>query len=163
MKKVPFRKQVRPVDHLQAAEWILEKGEKPSNEQLAKAIEHAGDRPLPRLMKAHLARHLRGKIARRTGRKPISEAKLAVAMEEVNELYQTIHAEFVSQRRQQKASARPRGGPSPSEYTYREVLKRMKRDFPNLDWRSLRNMHSKWRRGALVKLHPDPDDGDEFI
>ncbi len=163
MKKVPFRKQVRPVDHLQAAEWMLEKGEKPSNEQLARAIEHIGDRPLPRLMKAHLVRLLRGEIAAPKGRKPVSDAKLSFAMEEVDELYQTIRAEFVSQRRQQKASARPRGGPSPSEYAYREVLKRMKRDFPNLDWRSLRNMHSKWRRGTLVKLHAEPDDGDEFI
>jgi hypothetical protein len=35
----------------------------------------------------------------------------------------------------------------------------MRKDFPNITWRGLANMHSKWRRGELPRLHAHPDDG----
>jgi REP element-mobilizing transposase RayT len=30
---------------------------------------------------------------------------------------------------------------------YGEILREMKADFPNMDWRGLRNKHSQWKNG----------------
>jgi hypothetical protein len=159
MKKVPIERQVVPVDHLQAAEWLLQLGELPSSEQLASAVKCSGDRPLPPRLREHLVLVLTGKIKARTGRKPISPAKLTFLMREVDVWYEKFHAKFVSERRKQRTSGHSTRQ-SASELAYTAVLKRLKRDLPNRDWMALKNMHSKWRQGKLVKLHEHPEDGE---
>ena len=37
----------------------------------------------------------------------------------------------------------------------------MRKDFPNIDWKALRNKLAEWRSGKY--LHAHPDEGDEFV
>jgi hypothetical protein len=50
----------------------------------------------------------------------------------------------------------PKAEPMPSELAYTEILEEMQADFPNLEWKSLRNMHSEWNHGHFHPLEEDP-------
>jgi len=47
-----------------------------------------------------------------------------------------------------------------SESAYREISQVMKADFPNIDWRALRNKHSAWKTGHFHLADNDVDSED---
>jgi hypothetical protein len=161
MKQVPFSEQVRRLDPLQAAVSTLRYGDDPTNEELARAVEHCGNKPLPPVLRDRVVLVLSGKFKAKTGRKPVSEAKLAFLMPELDPLYKKLHAEFSRELKQQRKLGE-KGMKSARQLAYEALLKHFNRDLPNLDWATVCNLHSRWRRGTLVKLHEHPDDADEL-
>ncbi len=156
-KTIPFGRQVIPIDHLQWLESILKRGDQPSRDQLESGIR--ASRKLPPLLKHHLADILAGKSVRRPGRKPTSQARLEFLAISIDRHYRRLYPRVKKayQTKQTiravraKSSRRSDGNASPSEQTYHRILKVMKKQFPNHTWRALRNLHSLWRQGKLLK------------
>ncbi len=156
-KTIPSWRQVVAIDHLQWLESILERGDQPSPDQLASGI--LASRKLPPLLKQHLADILMGKSVRRAGRKPTSQARLEFLAISIDRHYQRLYprvkkayqARQMNHAARAKSSGRSDNNASPSEQTYRRILKVMKRQFPNHTWRALRNLHSLWRQDKLLK------------
>jgi hypothetical protein len=134
--------------------------------QLANVVERGPDRAMPRQLREYLGRMLRHEIPLATprGRKRKSEAWLDFTFLEVDERYRRYRRRYEVQKRKLIAAGTPpvRGAPSPSELAYRQILRDMRRDFPNVDWKALRNRHSKWRQGKLPPLRFHPDEPPEF-
>jgi hypothetical protein len=171
MDKVPFSKQVLPGwnNPFAAAELTLTLGGILSKHQLARLIEVCGDKPLPVRLRGHLVKLLRGEVKPPRGRKRTSEAWLEFSLYDADQCYNELLTQFKTDLQREKANAKASGTRSPracdtaSERAYKQVLTEMKHHFPNVDWRTLRNLHSKWRRGKLARLHEEPSDGDEYI
>jgi hypothetical protein len=104
----------------------------------------------------------------RRGRPTNSRGQDDFALEEVNSRYPALLQKYEAEAEQKRLSAaafgdiRPIAGPTPSELAYTDILqlKRMKRLFPNLDWRTLRNKHSAWNMGHFHPVENDTDSED---
>lgn len=153
-------------DLYQWAAWELRQGTLLTATQLADVVERGPDRPLPSPLREYTGKVLRGEIqfAAQRGRKPKSDAWLDFTFAEVDERYRRYCRHFEGQKRQLIAAGTPpaRGAPSPSELAYRQVLRTMRDDFRNIDWKALRNQHSKWRQGKLPPLRPHPNEPPDF-
>jgi len=164
---IKFSEQWGEYDTFRSAECRIERGEQITTAELALVLKNAPDRAIPPRLKQYLIEVLQGTIRFRKprGRKPKSDAQKEFSLLEVDELYQRYLPEFQRERRRQIAAGKLPGGssPSPSELAYRRILKEKPNDFPNLDWKALRNQHSQWRQGKLPRLRPDPnEDPGEF-
>lgn len=173
MAKVPFSAQRtssgrQPLQHI---EDMLRGGGYLSGDQLARLVEAIAGQPLPPWLANYLARFLRGQVRRPKGRPPASKAALEISLWMADRLYYRLLPRYQREVRQRKAeevssrrrTAKDNGGDraSASELAYKEVLRRMRKDFPNIDWKALRNKLAEWRSGKFLHVHPD--DGDEFV
>jgi hypothetical protein len=92
-------------------------------------------------------------------------------MEEVEERYPALLEKYEDEVKQKRRSAAaegtvpPSAEATPSELAYQEILKAMEADFPNIDWRTLRNNHSAWSKGHShsAENHVDSNDFDAEI
>jgi hypothetical protein len=170
MSKIPFEKQFLPVDPTGQIEHKIAQGEPVSGDELLDAIEQSQGHSLPDRIR-DAVRKFSVSAVRRRGRPRNSKGQEDFALEEVDARYPALlrkHEEEAERKRRSAAAAGdilPRAKASPSQLAYTEILEGMQADFPNLDWRALRNKHSTWNTGHFhpSESHIDSEDYDAEI
>jgi hypothetical protein len=166
---VPFCEQVVPTEQnpLRRAEFILQSGGFLSGDELANLVEKSAGQPLPTWLTEYLAKHLKEQAKLPRGRRPGSQAALDFTYFRADRLYRRVLKRYQRRIREKKNTGRSRfrwphenSNATASELAHKRVLKVMREDVRNIDWKALRNRLSRWRSGAF--LHAEPGDGDEF-
>ncbi len=164
MSKIPFEKQLLPVNPVGQIEYKLAQGNAVSGDELLDAIEQSVDLQLAAPLR-DIVRKFSVPAVKRRGRPSNHRGREDFALEEVDARYPRLlrkHEEEAEQKRLLAAAAGDilaSAERTPSELAYTEILnlKHMKRLFPNLDWQTLRNKHSAWNNGHF---HPSENDID---
>jgi hypothetical protein len=165
MSKIPFEMQRLPSNVIDQIEHKIALGLAVSGDELLHAVESQGqDGRLP-----DLVRKFSIEAVKRRGRPPSKSedrGRQDVAMEEVDDRYPALLQKYEEEVRHKRRSAAAEGTvlasaePTPSELAYTEILQGMQADFPNIDWRALRNKHSAWNNGHLHPAENDTDSED---
>lgn len=165
MATTPLKDQVVKVDFMQSIEWMLEAGERVSNQYLARAVEASTGRPLPPKLRHQVGLVLSAAPEKtRRGRKETSPALLLDLMTHVERLYNQLCDRYSKQDQREDAEKMPRRTlKAPrlpvSERAYRETQRRMSKYFPNREWTVIRNEHSMWRK--TMREWSPPETGNE--
>ena len=152
MSTIPFEKQRLPEDPVEQIERKIAQGNVISGDELLQAIEQSAGHQLDDRLR-DVARKFAISAVRRRGRPSNCKGQEDFAMAKVHDRYPALlqQREDEAQQRQHLAGAKgtalPEAEPTPSELAYTQILKKMKADFPNMDWRSLANKHSAWKNG----------------
>jgi len=152
MSTIPFEKQRFPVDPIEQIERKIAQGNVISGDELLQAIEQSAGHQLDDRLR-DVARKFGISAVKRRGRPGNCRGREDFAMAELDARYPALlrQREDEAQQRQHLAAAKgtalPDAEPTPSELAYTQILKKMKADFPNMDWRSLANKHSAWKNG----------------
>jgi hypothetical protein len=159
MSKIPFEKQVFPVDPIGQIEHKIAQGEAVSGDELLHAIEWSDGHVDDRLR--DVVRPFSVTAVKRRGRPNNCKGPEDFALEEVDARYRPLLRKHEGEARQRRLVAAAKGDilpasePSPSELAYTEILRNMPADFPSIDWGALRNKHSAWKNGHF---HPVEED-----
>ena len=165
MSNIPIEKQflaVNPVDQIQ---YKVAHGEAVAGGELLEAIEQAQGRPLDDRLR-DIVRRCSLPAVKRRGRPSNCKGREDFALKEVDERYPALLKQFEEEAEQRRLSAAadgailPKAAQTPSELAYTQILSNMKADFPNLDWRALRNKHSEWNNGCFHPVENDVDSED---
>jgi hypothetical protein len=165
MSTIPFEKQHLPVDLVGRIERDIAMGNTVSGSDLLAAIEQSVDLQLAARLRDIVSKSSVLAVKRR-GRPTNCRGREDFALEEVNNRYPALlrkHEEEAEQKRRSAAAVGdilPRAKVSPSQLAYTEILEGMQADFPNLDWRALRNKHSTWNTGHFHPVEDDIDSDD---
>jgi hypothetical protein len=100
---------------------------------------------------------IRGQLTEKTGRPPVSQAKLYYLMDDTERLYPRAYQKFVHLRGRQQARRKRVSDKSDIQLAYELLLKRFKLALPNRDWKTLRNLYIRWRKGKLLEDRKDSD------
>jgi len=130
---VPFSEQ-RP-DFAADLRFDIDRGLAVSGEDLLRAVEQRMGALPAELRQLFVA--FSTPAVMRKGRPPNNRAALDFAMGDLDERYSSLLEQF---RSEDASPSRPRM--TPSERAYRQLLDEFRDDFPNIDWRALRNKHS---------------------
>jgi len=161
MPKIPFEKQVFPVDPVGQIEHKIAQGKAVSGDELLHAIEWSEGHQLDDRLPDVVLRFSVSAVKRR-GRPSNCKGREDFALEEVEARYPALlrkHEEEAQERKRLAAAEGtilPSAEPTPSELAYTEMLEEMQADFPNLEWQSLRNMRSEWNHGHFHSVEEDP-------
>ena len=161
MTNIPYEKQRLPVNRVDQIEYKLAQGEPVSGDELLDAIEHS-QRHQPDDRLPDFIRRFSVSAVKRRGRPSKSKGREDFALEAVDARYPALlrkHEEEAQERKRLAAAEGtilPKAEPMPSELAYTEILEEMQADFPNLEWKSLRNMHSEWNHGHFHPVEEDP-------
>jgi len=162
---LPFKKQLLPANPVEQIEHKLAQGEVVSGSELLAVIEQAQGRPLDDRLR-DIVRRCSLAAVRRRGRPSNCKGREDFALKEVDERYPALLKQFEEEAEQRRLSAAadgailPKAAQTPSELAYTQILSNMKADFPNLDWRALRNKHSEWNNGCFHPVENDVDSED---
>ena len=132
---IPFDQQRLKCDFTARIEAELKDGRAVKGEDLLRAVEQRMG-PLPAELR-ELFHAFSVPAVLRKGRPPNNRAALDFAMGDLDERYSSLLEQF---RSEDASPSRPRM--TPSECAYRQLLDEFRDDFPNIDWRALRNKHS---------------------
>jgi hypothetical protein len=152
MSTIPFEKQRLPEVPVEQIERKIAQGNAISGDELLQAIEQSAGHQLDDRLR-DVARKFAISAVKRRGRPSNCKGQEDFAMAELDAGYPALlrQHEDEAQQRQHLAAAKgtalPEAEPTPSELAYTQILKEMKADFPNMDWRSLANKHSAWKNG----------------
>src|SRR5438552_2041101 len=124
---IAFLKRQRALGHTLRGEDLLE------------AVELSIGQVLPSDLR-ELFREFAAPESKRRGRRPKDFGRLDFAMGELDRKYSELLRDFAKD---------DSSGMPPSERAYRKLAEEMWEDFPNGNWDTLRNEHSKWRNGHL--------------
>lgn len=154
--KIPIDHQRLQRDPIEILSSILHLRGSLSGNDVLNALEHTTNRPLPEHLRKHIAALTDPTISKR-GRPAPTPHERAVhdfTMRQLDRNYRRLLVDFKSD----KAGA---NGQSPSERAYRKLAYDMKQELGLLlDWRSLQNIHSAWRSGALYDADENVDSND---
>jgi hypothetical protein len=168
MSNIPFKEQKLPPNHLAFVQASIAAGDPVAGDDLLRAIEQITGAPLPEEARNFLLLAVIPAVKRR-GRPPSKSqdrGREDFAMKEVDDRYPALLQKHEQEVRQKRRSAAAVGTvlasaePTPSELAYTEILQDMQADFPNIDWRALRNKHSAWNNGHLHPAENDTDSED---
>jgi hypothetical protein len=146
MSTIPFEKQRLPEDPVEQIERKIAQGNAISGDELLQAIEQSAGHQLDDRLR-DVARKFAISAVRRRGRPSNCKGQEDFAMAELDAGYPGLlrQREDEAQQRQHLAAAKgtalPEAEPTPSELAYTQILKKMKADFPNMDWRSLADLN----------------------
>jgi hypothetical protein len=141
MSTIPFKKQLFPVDPVEAIEHGMLRGVAVSGDELRHAIECSLGRQLDERLRQVISKFSILPQKRR-GRPPNCGAREDFALEQLDEDYAVLLPQFQTEARDDSVPY----GQSPSERAYRKLAIDMKDDFANIDWRALANKHSIWKK-----------------
>ncbi|UPK33584.1 hypothetical protein IVB18_36120 [Bradyrhizobium sp. 186] len=141
--KIPIEQQQLQREPLEILNTALRVQGHLSGYDVRAALERALGVPLPSILQQQIERLIDPfKSLGRPAREPSVRAREEFAMKKLEPRYQLLRLEFEA------------GGPSPdgrppSERAYEQLVREMKKDFGNIDWRALQNKRSAWRTGGL--------------
>jgi hypothetical protein len=166
MSKIPFKKQRLAVDPIQRIQHNIQVGDAVSGDELLRAIELSEGHQLDTRLRGLLPKFSVAAAKRRRGRPRNCKGREDFALGELDGRYPAVLQKYqgeAQQRRRlaaEKGAVLPRAERTPSESAYRELLRKMKADFPNTDWLALRNKHSAWNSGYYdpPENHVDSED-----
>jgi hypothetical protein len=129
-------------------------------EDLLRAVEQSIGHPLSPELRDLFPHFSAPSSLKRRGRPRSDRGRQDFAMEEVDERYSELLLEF-----KKEDSHRSRADGAPSERAYRQLAGEMHKHLGSVDWRALRNSHSKWRNGHFhpKESHVDSQDFDAEI
>jgi hypothetical protein len=136
MSKIPFEKQLLPVNPLDQIEHKIAQGEAVSGDELRDAIEQSQRHQLDDRLRDVISR-FSVSARKRRGRPSKSKGREDFALEEVDARYPALfrkHEEGARERKRLAAAEGtilPSAEPTPSELAYTEILEGMQADFPN--------------------------------
>jgi hypothetical protein len=154
MQKVPFEKQILPPDYLSSAITNAKAGKLVSGDDLLHAVEQGIGLRLPEAVRG-LVRQSTIPARKARGRPRSSGAALDFALLTVDQRHPPLLRKYQDEARTRRAAAEaggaklPKTDHSPSERAYRRILTTMQKDFGNIDWKALRNLHIRWKKGRL--------------
>jgi hypothetical protein len=152
MSNIGIEKQRLQVNLVEQIEREIAQGHGVSGEILLAAIEQSAGLKLPAPLPEIVAKASIPAV-KRPGRPRNCKGREDFALEEVDARYPALLLKYEQEARQRRILASTDGDdlaraePTPSELAYGEILREMKADFPNMDWRGLRNKHSQWKNG----------------
>jgi hypothetical protein len=165
MPKIPFEKQLLPVNPVEQIEYKIAHGEAVPGDDLLDAIEQSRGQRLDDRLR-DVVRKFSVSAVKRRGRPSNSKGREDFALEEVDARYPALLRKYEEESQQKRllaASQRavlPSAEPTPSELAYTEILHDMKSNFPSIDWGALRNKHSEWKNGHFHPAENDVDSED---
>jgi hypothetical protein len=167
MQKVPFEKQILPPDYLSSAITNAKAGKLVSGDDLLHAVEQGIGLRLPEAVRG-LVRQSTIPARKARGRPRSSGAALDFALLTVDQRHPPLLRKYQDEARTRRAAAEaggaklPKTDHSPSERAYRRILTTMQKDFGNIDWKALRNLHIRWKKGCFHRAE-NPGDGPEDV
>lgn len=159
MPKIPFENQRLPVDPVDQIADDLAHGRGASGNDLVRALDQRDGPKLSDRVRA-IVRQFSLPAVKTRGRPSNPKGRIDFAMEKLDAIYRIRLVRFQKAARAPHAKARSRHDASPSELTYQWLAARKFKIFPNMDGRSLRNLHSRWKRGHLHPAEQDVDSND---
>ena len=162
MRTVPIENQIFPSDPLSDFIALVAAEEPFTNEQVLAAIEHVAGRPMPELL-AELVLRAKFKGLKRSGHPIKFDAVHEFTLPRLDLYYRVLVRKYQREAAAQRKNARlrgeklARGGHSSSERAYRWLCVRFKKEFGVIDWKSLRNIHTKWKKEALFRLEHETE------
>jgi hypothetical protein len=152
MAVIPIEQQRLTVDPIEQIERVIALGNAVSGDELLRAIELSENRQLDDRVR-DVVRKFSVSAVKRRGRPSNCTGREDFALAQVDDRYPGLLLEYEEKAQQRRQCAAAKGDvpaiaePTPSELAYTEILQTMKADFPNIDWRALRNKHSAWKNG----------------
>jgi hypothetical protein len=170
MSIIPMEQQRLAANPVERIEYEIAQGNAVSGEELLAAIEHSGPRQLDDRLRDVIRTFSVSAVTRR-GRPSNWSGREDFALAKVDNRYPGLLLKYEEKAQQARQCAAAKGDvpaiaePTPSELAYKKILQIMKSDFPNIDWRALRNKHSAWKNGHFhsSENHIDSEDFDEEI
>jgi hypothetical protein len=156
MPKIPIQQQRLTVDPIEQIERAIAQGKAVGGEELLRAIERCETHQLDTRLRNVICKFSVSAVKLR-GRPSNSKGREDFALRELEARYPVLLRKYEKKAQQSRHLAAAQGdvlanaGPTPSELAYREIQQVMKAEFPNIDWRALRNKHSAWKNGHF---HP---------
>ena len=152
---IPYEAQQRLPITVEQIEYQIAQGMAVSGVELRRAIECSVGRPLDDRLREVISMFSVAAVKRR-GRPSSCRGREDFAMEELDRLYSDLLQTFQDDADRKSVSK----DPSPSERAYRQLATEMKDDLGNIDWRSVANKHSVWKKRSIPT--DDQYDSEDF-
>ena len=171
MRTIPIEDQNFPSDPLGDLKYLIDSPSGLfSGDDVLRAIEYVAGRSMPTLIR-DLVKKAKFKGLRRRGHPIVFSAAQDFAFLEFDARYRALLRKYRREAAQQrelsrsKHEKRPKAEASPSERAYLKLMPRYKKELGTKDWKSLRNMHTKWKQGHFHKQddNPEPFEFDEMV
>jgi hypothetical protein len=170
MTNIPFEKQRLPLNPVEQIELKIAQGRNVSGDELLYAIEQSQGYQLDDRLR-DVVRKFSISVVKRRGRPSNCRGREDFALAELDARYPALLRKHKEKAQLRRRSAAAEGTiladaePTPSELAYGELLRAMQADFPNIDWRALRNKHTDWKNGGFhsAENHVDSEDFDAEI
>jgi hypothetical protein len=170
MRKFPLNEPILPIDYISSAKASVQSGKPVSGDDLLAAIEQSLPFGLAEELRT-LVRQSNIPAAKSRGRRRSFDAALDVTLDTVDKRHAGLLRKYQEESRKKKADARkvrailPKTEQPPSERAYRRIASTMQEELKRIDWKALRNLHVRWKKGDFhsAENHVDPTDFDAEI
>jgi hypothetical protein len=152
MTNIPFEQQRLAVNPIEQIQWEIMQGNAISGDELLDAIERSLNHRLEGRLRDVVSKFSVSAVKRR-GRPSNCKGREDFALAKLDARYPALLQKYEEKAQQSRRLAAGEGDvlasaePTPGELAYVEILQNMQADFPNIDWRALRNKHSAWKNG----------------
>lgn len=157
----PINQQQLRSDALQSLRHERSLGNEIGGEAILRAVEEfAGKAATAGLRELLVEASIPHRTPRRRGRPCNHRGKEDFVMEQIDKIYPWLLKRYQTNKLEVTAERRPA-----SERAYRFLAHRARNILNNIDWTSLRNKHTRWKRGRFhaIEMCIDSDDYDSEI